>query len=125
MTHTTPSGTGQYFKQDIHLHADHLILPHHMPFMLMPSKPVYILPTKLKMSLIPKSLAFYIIFQCQHYEYCRLLADGMRIFHMECCYSFITILDRGPRPHHPWYNHRMCLHYIFLHIYKSHPMPAV
>ena len=36
-------------------------LPHHMPFMVMPSNQ-YILPTKLKMPLIPQSLDFYRIF---------------------------------------------------------------
>ena len=33
-------------------------LPHHMPFMLMPTKPVYILPTNLKMPFILPSLDF-------------------------------------------------------------------
>ena len=43
-------------------------------------------------------------FHCYYYGYCRLMADGMRIFHMECRYCFITVLDRGPRPSHPWYS---------------------
>ena len=28
------------------------------------------------------------------YAYCRLLANGTRIFHMECCYSFITVFGQ-------------------------------
>ena len=44
----------------------------------------------------------------------------MRIFHLEYHYCFITVLDRGPRPHHPWYSHRTCLHYIFFYTSTSH-----
>ena len=42
LTCATSSETRYIFKQGIHLHNDHLILPHHVPFMWMPSKPVYI-----------------------------------------------------------------------------------
>ena len=58
----TSSETRHTFKQGIHLHNDHLILPHHMPFMWMPSTQ-YILPNKFeKMPLILQSLDFYRIF---------------------------------------------------------------
>ena len=54
----------------------------------------YIMPVKtLKMSLILPSLDFTEISPLLHsyytqHGYCRLLADGKRIFHMECHYSF-------------------------------------
>ena len=46
------------FKQEIHLHNDHLILTHHMPFTWMTSNQ-YILYTNLKTPLILQSLDFY------------------------------------------------------------------
>ena len=58
LTCVMSSETRHIFKQGLHLHDDHLIFPHHVPFMLMPSKPVYMLPTNLKMSLILQSLDF-------------------------------------------------------------------
>ena len=124
MTCATSSETRHTFKQGIHLHNVHLILPHHMPFTQMPSTQ-YILPTKFENAINTTIIRLLQIFYHYYYGYCRLLANGMRIFHLECHYCFITVLDRGPQPHHPWYSHRMCLHYIFLHIYKSHTMSAV
>ena len=86
---------------------------------------IYVLHTKYENIINTTTIRLLQNFHHYYYGYCRLLADGMRIFHLECCYCFITILDRGPWPSHPWYSHRMCLHHILLHIYKSNTRPAV
>ena len=91
-----------------------------MPFMWMPSTQ-YILPTKFENAINTTIIRLLQNFHCYYYGYCSLLANGMRIFHMECCYCFITVLDRGPQPSHPWYRHRMCLHHIF-YISTSHTL---
>ena len=86
---------------------------------------IYILPTKFENTINTTIVRLLQNLHHYCYGYCRLLADGMRIFHLEYCYCFITVLDRGPQPSHPWYSHRTCLHHIFLHIYKSNTIPAV
>ena len=58
LTCISPSEVGHIFKQGLHLHDDHLVFPHHVPFMLIPSKQIYMLHTNLKMSLILQSLDF-------------------------------------------------------------------
>ena len=62
-----------------------------------------------------------------HYYHgdCRLLANGIRIFHLECCYCFITVLDRRSRSSYPQYSHRTHLHYLLLDIHQSHTTPTV
>ena len=57
--------------------------------------------SKFEMPLILPSLDFTEIY-CYCYGYCRLLANGMRIFHMECHCSFITDLDGRPQSSYPW-----------------------
>ena len=50
------------------------------------------------------------VFQIFHHHYhggCRLLADGMRIFHLECHYCFTTILGRRPQSSYPRHSLRM------------------
>ena len=85
----------------------------------------YILSTKFENAINTTIIRLLQNFHHYYCGYCKLLADGTRIFHLECCYCFHTVLDRGPWPSHPWYSHRMCLHHLFVHIYKSHTMPAV
>ena len=86
---------------------------------------VYIFPTNLNISLMLPTIRLLQNFYHYYHRDCRLLADGMRIFHLECCYCFITVLDRGPRLSHPWHSLRMCLYHILLHLYSSNTMPAV
>ena len=86
---------------------------------------IYILPTKFKNIINTTTIRLLQNFHHYYYIYCRLLANGMRIFHLQGCYCFITVLDREPRPSHPWYSHRTCLHQILLDIYKSNTMPPV
>ena len=86
---------------------------------------IYVLPTKYENIINTTTIRLLQNFYHYYYGCCRLLANGMRIFHLECHYCFITVLDRGPQPSHPWYSHRTCLHHILLHIYKSNTMPAV
>ena len=82
-------------------------LAHHMQFMPMLSNPVYNASKPQKLSFMLPSLDFAEIFTTAHsyytqHEYCRLLANGKGIIHMECHYNFTTVLDRGPRSSHPW-----------------------
>ena len=86
---------------------------------------IYVLPTKYENIINTTVIRLLQNFHCYYYGYCRLLANGMRMFHLECHYCLITVLDRGHWPSHPWYSHRMCLHHILLNIYKSNTMPAV
>ena len=78
-------------------------LPHHKPFMLMPSKLGYN-ASNFENVINTTIIRFYRDFTTTHnyyiqHEYCRLLADGKGIFHMECHYNFITVLGR------PWSSH--------------------
>ena len=58
LTCTISSETEHTFKHRTDLHDDCLILPHHMQFTLMLSKPVYNASQTLKISLILLSLDF-------------------------------------------------------------------
>ena len=49
----------------------------------------------------------------------------MRIFNLECCYCFNTVLDRRSRSIYPWHSQRTCLHYLLLDIHQPHTMPTV
>ena len=44
---------------------------------------------------------------------------------MECCHSFITILDSRPWPGYPWHHYRGSILSILLLIIKSHTPSAV
>ena len=68
------------------------------------------------------------VLQNFHHHYhgdCRILANGMRIFNLECHYCFTTVLDRRSQPSYPQHSHRMHLHYLLLDIHQSHTMPTV
>ena len=85
------------FKQEIHVHDEHLIFSHYIPFMQMLSNQ-YIFPTKLFRHII--NTATIRVLQKFHHHYhgdCRILADDMWICHLECHYCFTTILGRGPQ----------------------------
>ena len=87
-------------------------------------KPVYIPYKNLNISLILPPLDFYRNFYHYYHGDCRLLADGMRIFHLECHCYLITVLDRRSRSSYPQYSHRMHLYYLLLDIHQSHTMPT-
>ena len=94
-----PSKTGQIFMMIP------TFLPHHMQFMLMLSIH-YIMQANSENFIIVTIIRLCRDFTTAHsyytqHEYCRLLADGKRIFHMECYYSFTTVLDRRPRSSYP------------------------
>ena len=96
-----------------------------MPFMQMLSNQ-YIFPTKFFKHII--NTATVRLLQNFHHYYhgdCRILADGMRIFHLECHYCFTTVLDRRSQSSYPWHSHRMHLHYLLLDIHQPHTMPTV
>ena len=86
---------------------------------------IYISPTKFKH--IINTATIRLLQKVHHYYHrdCRLLADGMRIFHLECCYCFITVLDWRSQSSYPQYSHRMHLHYLLLDIHQSHTIPTV
>ena len=67
---------------------------------------------------------FQHIEQYQHGDH-RILADGMRIWHLECRYCITPVLDGRPQPSYPSCSFRACLHSFLLDSNQSHPMPAV
>ena len=77
------------------------------------------------MFLTPQHLRiFQHIEQYQHGD-CRILAYGMRIWHLECHYCITPVLDRRPRPSYPSHSFRMCLHSFLLDSNQPHPMPVI
>ena len=62
--------------------------------------------------------------KCHHYYHgdCRILANGTRIFHLECCYCFITVFDRRSRSSYPQYSHRTCIYTTFFWTSTSHTL---
>ena len=77
------------------------------------------------MFLIPWHLRiFQHIEQYQHGD-CRILADGMRIWHLECHYCITPVLDRRPWPSYPSHSFRACLHSFLLDSNQPHPMPVI
>ena len=118
LPHATSTEMRYTFKQGIILQDDHLILPHHMPFTWMLSTQYIYCLQNLKHIINTTTIRLLQNFH-HYYGDCRLLADGMRIFHLECHYCFITVLDRGPWPSHPWYSLRTCLYHILLHLYQQ------
>ena len=86
---------------------------------------IYMLLTNFTiMILIPRQLR---IFQnIHHYQHgnCRILADGTRIWHLECCYCLTSVLGRRPWPDHPRHSLRTCLHHLLLDTHQSHTTSA-
>ena len=75
--------------------------------------------------LIPQHLRiFQNIHHHQHGDH-RILANGMRIWHLECRYCLTSVLGRRPRPNHPRHSLRMCLHPLLLDFNQPHPMPII
>ena len=98
LPHATSSGIRCTFKQEIHVHDDYLIFPHHMPFMQMLSNQ-YIFPTKFfKHIFNTATVRLFQKFHCYYHGDCRLLAYGMRIFHLEHCYCFLTVCTEDLDP---------------------------
>ena len=89
-------------------------------------KPVYI-PYKIfsDILLILPLLEFLQIFHHHYHGDCRILAVGMRIFNLECCYCFTTILGRRPRSSYPWHSLRMHLHHLLLDTHQPHATPII
>ena len=75
--------------------------------------------------LILPLLEFLQIFHHHYHGDCRILADGMRIFNLECCYHFTTVLGRRPQSNHPWHSLRMHLYDLLLDTHQSHTMPTI
>ena len=74
------------------------------------------------MFLIPRCLRiFQNIHHCQHGD-CRLLANGMRIWHLECHNCLTSVLGRRPWPDHPRHSLRTCLHHLLLDTHQPHTM---
>ena len=86
---------------------------------------IYIFPTKFKHIINTATIRLLQKFHHYCHRDCRLLANGTRIFHLEYCYCFITVLDRRSRSSYPLYSHRTHLHYLLLDNHQSHTMPTV
>ena len=68
------------------------------------------------------------IFQNIHHHQhgnCRILADCMRIWHLECCYHLTSVLGRRPWPNHPRHSLRTCLHHLLLDTHQPHTMTTI
>ena len=75
--------------------------------------------------LIPRHLRiFQNINQHQHGD-CRILADGMKIWHLECHFCFTSVLGRRPRPDHPRCSLRTCLQPLLLDFNQPHSTPLI
>ena len=77
------------------------------------------------MFFIPKYLRiFQHLTQYQHGN-CRILANGMRIWHLECHHCITSILGRRPRPSHPRCSLWKCLQPFLLDFNQPHPIPVI
>ena len=77
------------------------------------------------MFLMPWHLrVFQNIHHHQHGD-CRILANGMQIWHLEHRYHLTSVLGRRPRPNHPRHSFRTCLHPLLLDFNQPHPMPVI
>ena len=106
---------------------DYLVLHHYMSFTQMLSIfYIYMSLTKFIQHVCsPQHLRiFQHIEQYQHGD-CRILADGMRIWNLECCYCITPVLDGRPRPSYPSHSFRACLHSFLLDSSQPHPMPVI
>ena len=82
------------------------------------------LPGFPNMFLIPWYLRiFQHIHHHQHGD-CRILANGMRIWHLECHYCLNSVLGRRPGPDHPRCSFRACLHPLLMDKQQPHLMPT-
>ena len=98
---------------------------HHMPFTQMLSNQ-YIFPTKFFRHIM--NTATIRVLQKFYHHYhgdCRILANGMRIFNLECHYCFTTILGRRPQSNYPWQSLRMHLHHLLLDTHQPHATPTM
>ena len=106
---------------------DYLVLNNYTSFTQMLSL-LYIylsLQYFLNMFFIPWHLRFsQQITQHQHGN-CRILADGTRIWHLECCHCITSILGRRPRPSHPRHSFWMHLQPFLLDFNQPHPTPVI
>ena len=108
---------------------DYLVFNHYTSFtqmLLLSYIYIYMSLTSFpNMFLIPQHLRiFQNIHHHQHGD-CRILANGMRIWHLECHYCLTSVLGRRPQPNHPRHSLRMCLHPLLLDFNQPHPMPVI
>ena len=113
------------FQRSGHIFKTPEILPRWLPCF----RSLYIIHTDaftfLNMFLIPWHLRiFQNIHHHQHGD-CRILADGMGIWHLEHHYHLTSVLGRRPQPDHPRCSLRMCLHPLLLDFNQPHPMPVI
>ena len=86
---------------------------------------IYMLLTNFTtMFLIPWQLRFFQNIHHHQHGNCRILADGMRIWHLECCYRLTSVLGRRPQPDHPRHSFRARLYHLLLDTHKPHTMTA-
>ena len=78
------------------------------------------------MFLILRQLRIFQNIHHHHHGNCCILADGMRIWHLECCIIASTsVLGRRSWPNHPRHSLRTCLHHLLLDTHQPHPMTAI
>ena len=56
---------------------------------------------------------------------CRILADGMRICHLEHCYCLTSILGRRPGSNYPRHSLRIHLHHLLLDTHQPHTTSTI
>ena len=86
---------------------------------------IYVTDKFTTMFLIPWQLRIFQNIHHHQHGNCRILANGMRIWHLECHYHLTSVLGRRPQPSHPRHSLRMCLHHLLLDTHQPHPTTAI
>ena len=110
-------------KQLKYYQDDYLVFPHYASFTQMLSK-LYIYVTDKLYNHVLNTMT--ILQNINHHQHgnCRILADGMRIWHLECHYHLTSVLGRRPQPNHPRHSFRACLYHLLLDTHKPHTTTA-
>ena len=111
-------------KQLKYYQDDYLVFPHYASFTQMLSK-IYVTDKFTTMFLILQQLRIFQNIHHHQHGNCRILADGMRIWHLECNYCLTSVMGRRPQPHHPRHSLRTCLHHLLLDTHQPHPTTAI
>ena len=125
LPHATYSEIKHTFKQEMHAHDDYLIflIIFHSHWWFQTN--IYSLQIFFRHIINTATIRVLQKFHHHYHGDCRVLADGMQIHHLECCYHFTTILGRGPWLNYPWHCLQTPLHHLLLDTYQSHTTPPI
>ena len=98
------------------IHHSHRCFQNHIYMLLTSFTNMFLIPQQLR--IFPEN------FHHHHHGNCRILANGMWIWHLECCYWLPAVWGRRPWPDHPRHSFRMFLHHLLLDTHKPHTTTA-